>query len=502
VNARIVLFAWHFSLLAALPGLAAPFVVTVVDDQTGRGVPLVELTTVNHVRFITDSAGLAAVDEPGMMGQRFYFYVTGHGYEFPKDGFGFAGVALDVKPGGGATVKVKRLNIAQRLYRTTGEGIYRDTILAGRTPPTERPVLNAKVLGQDSTQRVLYKGKIHWFWGDTNQAAYPLGHFGMSGAVSDLPGSGGIGPDVGVNYRYFTDPKTGFARPMVPGQNLRWTEGHVVMKDPQGRERMIARCETLKSLTESLGRKLIVYNDDTEQFDDLAALGRDEPLCPVGHPIRHTDGGIVYVYFPFPWGTLRVKDDWQSVQTPALYEGFTCLTAGSRYAKGKSTIDRDAAGKVVWAWKPNTPPVTPAEQAELIKAKSMTADEAWNALRDADTGAAVQAHAGSVNWNAYRKKWILITTQLGGKSSHLGEIYYAEADAPHGPFGRARKIVTHDKYTFYNPVHHPFFDADGGRTIYFEGTYTNTFSGNDVPTPRYDYNPVMYKLDLSDPRLQ
>ena len=45
------------------------------------------------------------------------------------------------------------------------------------------------------------------------------------------------------------------------------------------------------------------------------------------------------------------------------------------------------------------------------------------------------------------------------------------------------------------------FDKDGGRVIYFEGTYTHTFSGNPEPTPRYDYNQIMYRLDLADPRL-
>ncbi len=37
--------------------------------------------------------------------------------------------------------------------------------------------------------------------------------------------------------------------------------------------------------------------------------------------------------------------------------------------------------------------------------------------------------------------------------------------------------------------------------IFFEGTYTTTFSGNPDPTPRYDYNQIMYQLDLSDRRL-
>jgi hypothetical protein len=83
----------------------------------------------------------------------------------------------------------------------------------------------------------------------------------------------------------------------------------------------------------------------------------------------------------------------------------------------------------------------------------------------------------------------------------LGEVSYAEADAPTGPWTTARKIVTHDKYSFYNPKQHPYFDQEGGRIIYFEGTYTKTFSGNEQGTPRYDYNQIMYRLDLSDPRL-
>ena len=64
------------------------------------------------------------------------------------------------------------------------------------------------------------------------------------------------------------------------------------------------------------------------------------------------------------------------------------------------------------------------------------------------------------------------------------------------------KIVTHEKYSFYNVVQHPMFDRKGGRLIYFEGTYTAAFSGNADRTPRYDYNQVMYRLDLDDPRLK
>jgi hypothetical protein len=94
-----------------------------------------------------------------------------------------------------------------------------------------------------------------------------------------------------------------------------------------------------------------------------------------------------------------------------------------------------------------------------------------------------------------------VFVEEGGKSSYLGEVWFAAADDPTGRWTTARKIVTHEKYSFYNPALHAFFDQEEGRYVYFEGTYTHTFSGNPDRTPRYDYNQVMYRLDLRDPRL-
>jgi len=68
--------------------------------------------------------------------------------------------------------------------------------------------------------------------------------------------------------------------------------------------------------------------------------------------------------------------------------------------------------------------------------------------------------------------------------------------------GSAPSASCIEKYNFYNVVHHPFFDKDGGRVIYFEGTYTTAFIDGARPTPLYDYNQVMYKLSLDDPRLR
>ena len=48
--------------------------ILVVDQDTERGVPLVELTTVNHLHFVTDNAGRVALREPGLMKRPVYFH--------------------------------------------------------------------------------------------------------------------------------------------------------------------------------------------------------------------------------------------------------------------------------------------------------------------------------------------------------------------------------------------------------------------------------------------
>src|SRR5207253_654220 len=166
-----------------------------------------------------------------------------------------------VKAGEVATLKIKRLNIAERLYRVTGEGIYRDTVMLGRKPPIKEPLLNAQVTGQDSVQSLVYNGKIHFFWGDTAKQSYPLGLFKMAGAVADLPGQGGLDPSVGINLHYFQRPD-GFAREMapLPDKGLVWIDGVMVLKDEQGRERMLAHASIMESLAKRLGRCFVVYN--------------------------------------------------------------------------------------------------------------------------------------------------------------------------------------------------------------------------------------------------
>jgi hypothetical protein len=120
------------------------------------------------------------------------------------------------------------------------------------------------------------------------------------------------------------------------------------------------------------------------------------------------------------------------------------------------------------------------------------------AVPAADASRQIRPHRGSVAWNAYRNRWVTVFTEMQGQPTPLGELWYAEASQPTGPWGDAVKVITHDHYTFYNPRLHPEFTRDDSPILLFEATYTKEFSGNPEPTPRHDYNQILYRLDLDE----
>jgi hypothetical protein len=489
------------------PGADRYFAIHVIDEQTGRGVPMVELQTTSSVRYYTDSNGLIAFFEPGLMNRRVWFGVSSHGYQFAKDGFGIRGVTLETKPGSTTTLKIKRLNVAERLYRMTGQGIYRDTVLLGRKPPIAEPLLNAEVTGQDGILTALYHDKLYWFYGDTNRLSYALGGFQMTGATTEPPKR--LDPSIGFNLRYFTG-RDGFARPMVPmkGEGVVWLSGLVVLPEATGQERMLAYFQRRRGLGAVLENGFVQYNDEKDRFEKIKDVPVEPPVYPQGYPSRvRTSQGTEYVYFTTPYPAVRVRADAKSYLDLASYESFTCLKPGARSMdKARMELDRDRQGKLVWGWKRATRPLDQKAQNELIAAGKMKREESPFRLQDAETSKQILLNNCSCFWNDYRRRYILIASE-GFGATMLGEVWYSEAEQPEGPWVQARKIITHankrgDAHDFYNPTQHPFFDQDRGRVIYLEGSYVNTFSGNPHPTPYYEYNQIMYRLDLSDPRLR
>lgn len=461
--------------------------VRVIDADTRRGVPLVEVVTTNHVRYVTDNAGRVAFDDPEQFGREVFFTVTSHGYEVPKDGFGFRGVRVKPEPGKVVEIAVKRTILAERLCRLTGEGRYRDTLLLGHKAPIDYGSNPGRVAGQDSVQVVEYKGERRWFWGDTGRMSYPLGLFRTAGAKTPLKV-----PDVsnGIAFDYFTDPKTGFARAMVPlaerPEGVIWVDGVCVVPDEKGHETLVCHYSRRKGLAEQLEHGIGVYDDKSDTFVPKVQLPKAETWrFPNGHPFL-LDDGRKWLMCGDPAPVVRVPATLAAVLDPKQYQAFTPLDA------------KREAGP--WRWQKELPPLDAVAEYELVQKKSLRAEDAR--FTPTGEGAAVKLHRGTVRWNEFRKRWVMIATQVGGKPSNLGEVWYAEADQPTGPFTTAVKVLTHDRMSFYNPVHHPFLDRDGGRTIHFEGTYTADFSGNPNRTPRYEYNQILYHLRLDSPALK
>ncbi len=487
-----------FLLLAGEP--SDYFLIQVVDADTGRPVPLVELRTVNEIRHYTDSNGIVAFKEPGLMNRQVYFHIWSHGYQYPADGFGYRGARLLTKPGTTAVLKIKRVQIAQRLYRVTGQGIYNYSRLAGLPTPLRSPDLNGQVMGQDSVVNAVFKGKIYWFWGDTNRPAYPLGNFHVPGATSLLPGKGGLDPEQGVDLHYFVD-RNGFAKQTcrMPGRGPTWIGGLTVVRDRRGRERMFAAYAKIKpGSLQAYRRGIVEFDDEEKVFREVCTLPAERRARPTGHPLYVALAGKQWVFYAAPFPLVRVPAVAERVVDPGAYEALTALRAGERAAEGR--LDRDGSGRLRWAWKRDSDPLTAQELLELVRSGRLKREEIPFQLRDRDSGKPIMLNAGSVYWNAYRQRFVMIAEEVFG-TSMLGEVWYAEADTPVGPWGYAVKIVTHEKYSFYNPKQHPMFDKHGGRVIFFEGTYSTFLSGAPFPTPRYNYNQIMYKLDLADPRL-
>jgi hypothetical protein len=431
-----------------------PCRIEVVEKGTGWPVPLVELRTTHHARFVTDNAGVIAFDLPECMGRETWFDVIGHGYEVPKDGFGSRGVRLKPEPGRTLKVEVNRRIIAKRLGRLTGSGLFAESQKLGR----ELDWRDSDVFGCDSVQNAAHRGKMFWAWGDTIIPNYPLGLFDMSSATTVVQPLTSFEPPVRLKFDYFTDAKgkpRGVAK--MPGSGPTWVSAYVSLPDKNGRPRLVGTYIKVKSVMEVYESGLCVWNDEKEEFQQLRVLWTKsdatpkQPPAPDGHPAFWKDeNGKEWVLFGNPLPKLRC---------PATFE----------------------------AWQDSA-------QWEILKPQE--------SLSSAQEGKAAKPHSGSIAWNSFRKRWVTVFMESFGKPSVFGELWYAEADAPTGPWRKAVKIMTHENYTFYNPRIHPEFTPANSPILLFEGTYTIQFADKPAPTPRYDYNQILYRIDLDDPALK
>jgi hypothetical protein len=432
---------------------AKPFAIQVVDAENGWPVPLVKLQTVHNVTFVTDNAGRVAFDLPELMGQETALTIEADGYEAPADGFGKRLVRPTPKPGEEFTIRVQRTAIAKRIGRITGAGLFAESQKLG----LERNWPESRIVGCDSVQNAVHRGKLFWAWGDTSVARYPLGIFDASSATSGIRPLKQFEPPLKLKLSYFVDEND---RPRgvapMPGDGPTWLSGYVSLPDKAGRYRLVASYVKVKPPLDAYERGLCVWNDETQEFEHFRTLWAkhksppEHPPMPLGHAVVvDEEDGTKSVLFGDPLPKLRCQATFEAWQDSSKWETIT----------------------------PQQKSIPAAGEKNEIEPQS-----------------------GSIAWNDFRKRWVMVFMQTFGKPSAFGEIWYAEADSPTGPWGPAVKILSHKNYTFYNPRLHPEFTPANSPILLFEGTYT-TFLTNAHPTPRYDYNQILYRIDLDDPKL-
>jgi hypothetical protein len=314
------------------------------------------------------------------------------------------------------------------------------------------------VVGSDSVQTAVYRGQHFWLWGDTSLFHYPLGIFHSSAATTALHPLDSFEAPLRVKYDYFRHENgrpRGVAK--MPGDGPTWLSAMTSLPDERGTQRLVASYAKIKPPLDAYENGLCVWNDESQNFERLKVVwsksekAPKSPPLPDGHPAGwKDDAGKDWLLFGNPLPTLKC---------PATFE----------------------------AWQdPN--------QWEVL--------EPQKALKSADDGSEVRPHTGSIAWNPWRKRWVTVFMQRFGKPSAFGELWYAEADRPTGPWGPCIKVLSHQNYTFYNPRIHPEFTPADSPVLLFEGTYTQQFADKPHPTPRYDYNQILYRLDLRDDRLK
>ena len=444
------------------------------------------------IDYYTDSAGVIAFDEAGLMGENVYFVVEGYGYEIPINKHGERALVLQVEPGGEAVVELQRLLPGQRLYRVTGLNPYRDSRLLGDQIPAVTHLLKSHVMGQDSVYIEEYRQRLFWLWGDTFiplSWKYDANHE-VTAATGPLPTAGQFDPEYGVQFEYFAD-KRGFPKKMVAAQDggtMTWFDGLVNLGDRQGREHLFAlyvqmrrlpldgnvppeqidhpvgmwwadnhRADTIaierlrergevavqdyKSRMAAAERRytkvtrgLMEFNDDDEQFHIVAEFPTREvnELHIGSQPLTVRMGSTEFIHFSGLFPNRRVTADVAAIKNIDAYEAYTCLKPGARFDNSAEQLARNDDGTLRWAWQTGTSPIGPNEQAQLLEAGHIKPEERWIVFRDIESDDEVLTQHNTIRWNPYRKRYVGI---FSDQSTILSDAWYAEADSPMGPLG-------------------------------------------------------------------
>ncbi len=305
-------------------------------------------------------------------------------------------------------------------------------------------------MGSDSVQMIPYRGKLFWIWGDTNLAHYPLGNFHVTAATSPIPDrdkerdtQSTIGD--ALNLTYFVDKETGRPKKILPdaAPGAVWLFGAFTFQDEHHNELLIAHYSRHLSLGNMVEHGIAIWNDEKEVFEKKVTFDiLNNWQHPRGQAVHVKQPEGEFIYFVESFANTRVRANLDDILDPSQYQSLVWNAESKSYQ-----------------WQSALPPTTQKDELAKLLANEMNASDSRYNLEF--NGQSIVIHRSSIQWNDYRRRWVLIGNEMNRNNdpSHLGEVWFAESESIEGPWTNATKIATHPKQSFYNPRQHPVFSS-------------------------------------------
>jgi hypothetical protein len=161
---------------------------------------------------------------------------------------------------------------------------------------------------------------------------------------------------------------------------MTWMHSLIVLRDPEGRERLVSYYEVIRDLGHTERAGLAVFNDEKREFAPLVEFPEVPKFSIDGNASAVRGGGRDYFYFKGLWpsGAVRVPAEWKAIQDLGAYEIFE--------PEGENGV-----------WKRGAVPGKPPAPTYFT---------------DVQTGENISVHCDAIAWNEYRKPGSLRSSAL------------------------------------------------------------------------------------------
>ncbi len=265
---------------------------------------------------------------------------------------------------------------------------------------------------------VRYRGKLRWFWGDTNRLSYPLGIYRMAGATSEIPAANAdLRQPIRLNY--FVD-KTGFARNMAElpdPKGVVWLDGVAVVPNESGTEKMVARYQRRNGLAELYDQGMMIYDDQADllRVQHRSAI-RTIGGCSMLSRSPCTKTVVDWLMFGNPFPVTRVRKNLKHVLDLEQYESWSCMKPGDDPKTAKPL--RDPSGKLDYAWRKGPPVTQQVEKRWLSEGVIKPTETRYMPVDIQARNRRIELHNGNTRWNSHLKKWVTIAGELNLSSAN------------------------------------------------------------------------------------